>query len=314
MSCFWNRFSRHSAIMRQAARSDVALMMRLVDAPPRTFHVYAIALDIWSMDALPLQPEVVAQRFMSVHLRDLLEDVWGTAPAGVLSVLNRCGQTVHAPEFYFMVQHCLADDRLGMLLRRGTDPVNAALIRSIEDRVRLDPLLDEIRHTLHSEYFACIDWLVYRLRDLQGPAFNERWVRGVLKAVDKRNVKHQVRQLLKAFPPAPAPWPGNEVLRPVETVSGLEEAGRAMSNCLGETPYAFALIQGTAAFYVSNNELVVQISKRPSGHWAIEEIRGPRNSSVNPALEEAIRMTMVREGVLNPRESATDLAHMMRFL
>ena len=314
MSCFWSRFERHSALMRQAARSDAALLARLVDAPPRTFHVYAIALDHWQMGKLPLPAEGVAQRFMSRHLRDLLVSAWGDVPEGALSVLNRCGQVAHPPEFYFHVEACLSDRRMGTLLRRGTDPVTAKLLKSVEERARLDPLLDEVRHPFSEEIFSGLDWLVRRLRELKGCGFNERWMRGVLKAMDKRTAKNQLRQILHAFPPTPAPWPGNDVLRPVETAAGLEELSAKMRNCLNELHFACSLVQGTAAFYVLNDELAVHISKRVDGQWEFEQINGPDNRTVAFDLQEAVRLTLAREGVLSRWESGGDLARMMRYL
>jgi hypothetical protein len=311
MSCFWNRFGRHGALIRAATRGESSLLSRLADAPPRTFHVYAIALDHWLEAEPDIDPVTTGRRLVSQHLKEILQDVWGEVPQASLKVLNRCGNDVQPPEFYWSLQHCLSEPRLAALVRRGTGPVHTVSLERAEERALLDPALDEVRGPMSAELLAGLDWVVRRLRAIKGTAFNERLIRGILKNLERPTLKAQMVQLLRDFPAVGAPWPGDEHLRPIETVSELMATAGTMNNCLDHPRFALGLIRGTDAFYLLENRVAVHVQKSDVFGWGIAEMRGVANRPVPDVTRQAIQLTLERHGF----NLTTDpLAGLSRFL
>lgn len=298
MSSFWKRWGPHAEIMRHAAQAHPSLLSRLADAPDKTFHVYAIRLDRLKADEPDATPERVADILQDGTLGALLEASWGKVPDGTAPVLQRCGPDVWPSLFYGRLRLLLLKKRCSHLLRTARGPVTPALLQHIRTLAGLDPALDALRVRVSPDSLKALHWLLTRLRE-HGAAPDPKWLRERLKTMTDKNWQGRVLALLRLHPPVAAPWPGDALLRPLETPEALRQTSLEMHNCLDSISYALRLIRGRSAFYRWHGDepAALEIRDYGGGAWGLEEANGINNDDLKPDTLLAIQRALAQGGI-----------------
>lgn len=298
MSSFWKRWGPHAERMRRTAIACPVLLRRIADAPDKTFHVYAIRLNALLRAEPGCETGAIAEALTAGELTDLIAAAWGVAPAGALTVLDRCGPDVRDEAFYEALSRCLLDARFNPILRAMPGTVTPRTLTDIEAMSGIHPSLDDLCGRVPAKSLPALHWLLCRLGET-GATLDERWLRRKLRAITPQNWKATLYDLTLAHPPVAAPWAGTGRLKPVESVRELRRTARVMKLCLGEMAYALRLIRRLDAFYVWRGEEVaaIQIELLRPGEWQIYEMNGIDNAALKPETVEAIESEFALGGI-----------------
>jgi hypothetical protein len=112
-----------------------------------------------------------------------------------------------------------------------------------------------------------------------------------------------VRQISRMTMPE-APWPGNDMIRPIKTVDALQTASRDYENCLDSK--VMDVVTGKAYFYEfsGNPRAIVSLEQVSVFGWGVGNIRGRANRAVKPATELEIERAFVEAGFLPRMETS----------
>jgi hypothetical protein len=242
-------------------------------------HLIALAVAHLS---LPVPPEI-GLLLMRASARQVLDPVLGQPPVGIGRALSHLPDAVLSRENYQRLVDLLVDPQAAKVLHH-TDHIDDTAIRILTDLPqklrkplafalanwprKLNGLTDGLQFLVSRGVGSNVDELIAELATVtawpQLAAMVEFWV-GMLP-------------LPEAMPPATV---GNaRRLDRVDTVCSL---GRAWRNCLAT--YGSAIDAGTCAVYLwedGKRSAACLINRHGRLGWLLDEVKGPRNSEVEP--------------------------------
>jgi hypothetical protein len=293
-------FGDHAGRMAKLLRLNPALLQRIVYAPRSAIHSMGAFLHLAPESCRPDQ--TVAEILDERDPRELLRCAIPNAPSRLYRALNRAGDTVHERSFYERLsKHCwgpLSDLLLegGLLNERRLDRVEALL--------KMDPVIISMRGILDRPMYEieAIDILLAFLR-----------AHGAFEKADSElpneaGLPAVLRRLQKALDRIEAPLPDFALPPPfriVRTIGELRIAGRLLNNCVRHiralgTDHWMQLASGTTVYVttIDTPQMLVALRKVGPGLWALDEVRGPDNGSVEgdarTMLIDALRVAGVR--------------------
>lgn len=202
-------------------------------------HEYLLASDqrrqVWHC-WLSTQNEIgdpqQAHHFLSqAKSRDILADVYGCCPPGLISALGKLGAQARQKEFYAALFGVL--NRCGSLarhvhhLKQISDETIFALA-AINDHPLSDRILRVLLKRSKPHRLAEVVWMVSRLTQLLNESEVERAI------LCGGNPARSVEKLIGKLPFPDRPFVGDPRLRPVTSSQDLRALGREFKNCLTE--------------------------------------------------------------------------------
>lgn len=98
----------------------------------------------------------------------------------------------------------------------------------------------------------------------------------------------------------PPPVPPAEWMLPIETEEALETEARDMRHCLSSHRYRDAAAEGRYYAYAVWHELgraTLGITREFGEEWCVDQLRGPANGAVDPAVQAAVAEWAKRHGI-----------------
>ncbi|TIX18970.1 MAG: hypothetical protein E5V41_03700 [Mesorhizobium sp.] len=241
-------------------------------------------------------------RFLTVaKSRQILEDAFGSCPAGMVSALGKFGLFARPEHAYFALHKVLSaggplaqhvyqstkidDDDLVSLVSATGFSVSSRVIRML------------LKCNIPAQVMVELLWVISRLASVPDG-------QDLVRAVAQGRQPAAILANLLSLTPFPAPpFEQIDALIPVTTAEQLRETGKEFGNCLKggeELAYALTSVQnGQRYFYRWNGDHPTLLSFcrcGPAG-WILAERSGPRNSRVPEATIN--RIVEVLTGVPN---------------
>ena len=218
------------------------------------------------------------------NAKDLLRDVYGDCPPGLVTALGKCGARARTRDFYPALVRALARQDLGAKHIRHAGPLSDLAVISIAalpTALQSKPLFAKLcTAAFDEEYFPQACWTLRRLADLGLPDAIDRVVRSGEPTV-------AMSEAVASLPFPEPPWPGADRLRPLTSVEALRVMGDRLGNCLRAraTEYAIKVVTGGSYYYelLGDEPGVVTVeSVRPLG-WVVEDGHGSGNNPISPS-------------------------------
>jgi hypothetical protein len=282
-------------------RADRSLFADLFAIDRSRMHLIALAVAHLN---LPVPPEI-GPLLVRAPARQVLNQVLGQPPVGIRRALNHLPDAVLSRENYRRLVDLLVDSQAAKVLHH-TDQIDDTAIRVLTD------LPQKLRRPLA---FAVADWP----RKLHGLTDSLQFLvsRGVGSNVDELVAElatvtagPQVAGIVEFWVgrlPLPETMPPAMVgngrrLDQVDEVCSL--AGR-WRNCLAS--YGSSIDAGTCAVYLredADRPAACLIKRHGRLGWLLDEVKGPRNSEVQPQQFALIRTAFADVGVHRAKSCA----------
>lgn len=301
---FLNRIF-HASNLRRAAIFAALAEIRLAGIDEVLARLRSVApalcdpnLDIWAQ---------AARALLSLHDREIVLAIFGSVPDGFLGLLARIGADP-LPRGGYRLAHALYADpqhrARARLLRQTPGRITADMI---EVTACLDTAL------LHRNVFArvhnvrqveTVHAALALIRALVPQANDEALHRSLdgLRPSDKDMGRWIERWLRGAtqVPYAP-PIPANDTDLRVLNGPEMVELGRRFRNCAADrVGHLAAGLRCYVEWTGYGGPAVVELRRLSGDHFLIEDMRGPKNCDLDPALAERIRAKLSNFGVLSP--------------
>ena len=235
--------------------------------------------------------------------KDLLRDVYGDCPPGLIAALGKCGAQARSRDFYPALVQALARRDLGAKhirhSRKMTD-LGVMSIAALPSELQFKPLFAKLcTGGFEEEYFAQACWTTKRLADLGPPGVVSRVLRSSEPMV-------AMSEAVARLPFPEPPWPGTDRLRPITSVEALRTAGARLGNCLRDksTEYAIKVAAGSSYYYEWSGDgddagIVTFESVRPLG-WVVEDGHARGNDPIGPSAWSGIQAALTTWADLAP--------------
>ncbi|SEH89010.1 hypothetical protein SAMN02799636_04305 [Methylobacterium sp. 275MFSha3.1] len=255
-------------------------------------------LDVWAQ---------AARALLSLRSREIVQAIYGSVPDGYLGLLARIGADPLPRGVYRLAHGLYADPGQRVrakLLRQSPGRVTADMI---EVAARLDPVLlhrnvlVRVRNVGHVETMHAALALIRALVPQANDEALHRSLDG-LRPSDKDMAAWIERWLRRATrvpyaPPIPANDPDLRVLNGTDLVC----LGRRFHNCGADrVGHLAAGLRCYVEWTGNGGPAVVELRRLSGDHFLIEDLRGPKNSDLDPDLAERIRAKLSTYGVLSP--------------
>jgi hypothetical protein len=245
---------------------------------------------------------VIASGLMGMRVRDIIHDVFGSEPKGLLGALSRCG---HAPldDFNYPLLRAIYDD--------PKNTARAALLRTVSEISdetlqvvwRLPPallrkeVLNQIKMAADIKQYLPALELIERLH----PTITEEDLAFSFSQMPKRaSIGSWVRRWIEKaeFLPLSLPFAGDETLRPLVSGTDIKAVAHRYQNCLRHRIGDVAL--GRACYYEHAEGAIAELKAMSDGHWLLDGIYGPKNEHASPSIVCSVRNKLESAGVLVP--------------
>lgn len=265
------------------------LVERIVEIwQPHRIHEYLLAPDhrrqVWhcwlSSHSEISDPEHTYQILTQAKSADIVTDVYGCCPSGLISALGKLGAQARRKEFYAAL--CGVLKRGGPLarhvhhLKQISDETIFALA-AVNDHPPSDRILKVLLKRSKPHQFAELTWIVSRLTLLLGQADVER------SLVHGGNPSRSVERLIGQLPFPDPPFIGDPRLQPITTGRGLREIGKQLKNCLADrSTWLDAVIDvqaGRSYFYrwVGDQPAILSFDRFASLGWIPHQFEAGNN-------------------------------------
>jgi hypothetical protein len=255
-------------------------------------------LDIWAQ---------VARTLLTLRAREIVLAIYGSAPDGYLGLLARIGGDPLPRGVYRLAYALYADPGQRVrakLLRQTPGRITADVI---ETAARLDPVLlhpEVLQRVRDVGQVETVHAAVALIRALVPKASDEALHRSLdgLRASDKDMARWIERWLRRStrVPYAP-PIPENDT--DLRVLNGLEmvELGRRFRNCAADrVGHLAAGLRCYVEWTGNDGPAVIELRRLSGDRFLIEDMRGPKNCDLDPALAKRIRSKLSSFGVLSP--------------
>lgn len=322
---FWRRWAELDQLVRQLALLHPPFLRKLADAPPHAIHVIAIYLRSTSWGHLCANAKVkhplnlqdanvtrtlrdqtnaatlaaLAQHICRESHERLIVAAIPTVPTTLLlKVLNRCGNDVHAPDFYEHLVVGLSHPESSTLLCDITGQIEPRDLMQLEQARSLDPILHATfcRRRFSLQIATALNRLLQVVRHFHGPDYDNVFADAFTIWEDPERDRH-INRLLNRLPGAPPPWNGDDKLVPIHRPRELSEVARRFQNCLAH--FRLEHIFGQMAFYEWQSDKVPAIVALRYGMpfgWELDDIKGVRNGSIPQVTRTDINARIAAAG------------------
>ena len=238
-------------------------------------HTWHAVLSSQQLSSIPDREQLLRSKF-----KDIIQNVYGTCPPGMVGLLGKLGPFAASAEFYRSAYSILdRDDELAKAVRH-LQKIDTNLVQKLATLPN-DPLTQQIavytlkggRETYDVEELV---WLCNRIGDgdALGLDFN-----GMSKAV---NLTSLIRRRIaeREFPPAP--WSTLATL-PIVSPKALKDVAVKFGNCIAKFDqfYSTSLdVQSGTTYYFQTNSsdpLLLRFNKFGTVGWFLAECWGLRN-------------------------------------
>ncbi|CAA2157198.1 hypothetical protein MBRA_02602 [Methylobacterium brachiatum] len=255
-------------------------------------------LDIWAQ---------AARTLLTLRAREIVQALFGSVPDGYLGLLSRIGGAPLRRGVYRLAHALYADPGQRVrakLLRQTPGRITSDMV---ETAARLDPVLlhQKVLQRVHDVgQVETVHATLTLIRVLVPQANDDALHRSLdgLGASDKDMARWVERWLRRATrlpyaPPIPANDPDLRVLIGLDLV-GL---GRRFHNCGADRAgHVAAGLRCYLEWVGEGGPAVIELRRLTGDHFLVEDMRGPRNADLDPALAERIRAKLSAFGVLSP--------------
>ncbi|MBO9542911.1 hypothetical protein [Caulobacter sp.] len=280
-----------SPLLRLIAPPYAEVLAALWPAPHAPFvtataarrHLICLMLAAEPLGGPPIDVTRLMDLPMRKAIRLALEDV---APEGLRRALEHLGEIAWAPEDYRALVHLLVDPAPAKTLRHA-EAITPDLVRAL---TALPKELREVggvalrvtpaQAALLAETHAVL------AKRLTPEVLDERVTAWGLAPTPKALFTLVVEDFRRELPPAP--HPGTERLRPLETAAAIRDAARRYRNCLVD--YLDTAVDQRAALYEWQPAPGAVVELRPDAFfgWRLDQARLRNNQPVDEATREAI--------------------------
>lgn len=223
------------------------------------------------------------------------EAVYGAPFAEVRSVFRRLAPApLPRGHYAALVRRLLAEPRLGRTLcQLGEVSVGrVAVALTLPPELARAPFVRRVPSVKSAR--ACAALFDMAVKDGRGR-------RDLAAALLRTRKWHQARDLLEeSLTPktliAP-PWPGDDRLKPVSTVSEVVALGHEFRNCLTHRADRWARDQDTAVYVYDGSPKAVCALVLEGGRWRVSEFKGVHNKAVPPPARRDILARFADAGV-----------------
>lgn len=315
----WARWSELHRVVRALAKVCTTFNWLIADAPPKSIHAIAVYLRSeycrtqWPVsaeyadDATPpvtAAPDThrrlisLAQHLCETDHADLLSRALPDCPATMFPILDRCGETVQAPEFYVALSRAIREGWTSPFFHRSAS-IDTDLLRTLERVRSLDPMLHApvAEDRIHLHLAEALNTLLQYMRH-KHPGEVDVIFNDALTRWRPNKFKPQLDSLLTWLPPPNAPWEGDDMLKPLASAAALARASRKYSNCLKKHLLDFSC--GRMAFYEWDDPaepVIISLESQPPLYWNISLMRGIKNAIVNDATCTEIELRLSKAGI-----------------
>jgi hypothetical protein len=239
---------------------------------------------------------------MRMRVRDVIHEVCGSTPNGLVGALSRCG---HDPldEHSYLLLHAICDD--------PKNKARAALLRKVSritDHViklawRLPPALlrpEALNQIKSAEDIAQYSPALRLIQRLHPTVTEENVAFSLSQMPEGASLANWVRRWIESAEclPLSLPFAGDETLRPLVSAPDIKAVARRYRNCLRRRIGDVAL--GRACYYEHVEGAIAELKCLSEGHWLLDGIYGPKNEHVSPHIVRSVRHKLESAGVLVP--------------
>ncbi|MEX2672786.1 MAG: hypothetical protein WD294_11830 [Phycisphaeraceae bacterium] len=261
------------------AQAEPALLMHLFELDRKRMHLIALVLAIG--DGRPSRQLI--QLLAQSSARNVLDHTLAHRPAGLLRALDRLPAAVLSPEGYRHLIELLCEPNGAKVLRHACtiDEIDVCGLHALPNRLRRRPVLDALSWLDGTR--GLVDALHLFADRGAAPSF-EAVVDQFASAANPAELRAKVRRMVEALtlPDALPPvhvGPG----RRLDQAAELRSLAKRWRSCLAT--YIGKVDQGDAAVYLweeSRFEAVCLVERRGRLGWFLRDIKGPRNSELDP--------------------------------
>lgn len=279
-------------------QADRSLYQRLVCAPPRAFHCYAIFLRL-SEDAQKKSDGALAEQMYSENPLDLVREVFPMIGADLLRVLARLGPRVWTADQYRELDQALRSAaRDALMAENRLTPEMVAKARQLKD---LPLLVATITPKLGYNIKTARQFgIIFDILRQYGVLETEAEAAAILRKVRPDRLGRFVGRRLSRIKPPPLPLALPPQLRLMETLADVSKAGHRYANCLADYQGIWrAFIMGELRFleWCGEESGMISIRTYLGNLWVVEEIKGPQNKNLSLRSVEAIFDTLRNAGL-----------------
>lgn len=259
----------------------------------------------WALKACSLEGDptgALATALASVRVRDLIGNVFGATPTGLIGALSRCGSDP-LEEFNYTLLHDIFDDpknKPRRALLRHAPKIDDDLVDVVWRLPKALLRPEVLNHIKSSDDIAQYASALNVLRRLHPKISDEDFALSLSQMSPGSSLAHWIRRWIERalhLPPA-LPFAGDKEMRPLLSASDMKEVARRYQNCLRRRIGDVAL--GRAAYYEHIDGAIAELRGLSKGNWVLEGIYGPQNRHALPGTVRAIRWKLEGAGVLVP--------------
>ena len=282
-------------------RAHPVLAPRLLYAPRRAVHAYAIALyEAPIVDGGESEAELAA-RLASTHPRALLAEAMPGCSARLYAILDRCGETVR-PAIFYQRLHALLLSDLALVVLDAPD-IDDHVLDFAEMLGGMNSVVLHARRALHHSPIRA-----HALQDLLDLLADHGIAAADLadRLSERGGAKALARAVRRLIDRLPLPHPGLAApagFRLTTTVGELRAVGRRFGNCLVgvagryDTGWLEA-VRGQRVYVVRDDPPVVACLRRASeGRWWVEQVSAHANESLSVEARRGLERDLAEAGV-----------------
>lgn len=282
----WDDLSPVVLALMQAEKS---LYQRLVCAPPRAFHCYAIFLRL-SEDARKKSDGALAQQMYHENPLDLVRAVFPNIGPDLLRILARVEPRAWSANEYLDLEQALRTIARDALM--SASRVTPSLVSKVQQLDGLPMLVGTIMPKLgydieKAKHFG----LMFDIMQTWGVLEPEAEAAAILRKVRPDRLSHFVERRLARIKAPAFPVALPSLFRMLDTLSGVRAAGHRYANCLADHYGNWRdYITGQLRILEWSGEepVIMAIRKYLGEIWCVEHIAGAENKPVGPETTAAI--------------------------
>lgn len=290
MLAAWDDLSPVVLALMQAERQ---LYQRLVCAPPRAFHCYAIFLRL-ADDVRQKSDKELAQRMYHENPLDLVREVFPHTGPDLLRLLGRLQPRAWQAHEYLDLEQALhnSNGRDSLLAEGLVGFVTPALVKNILQLHNLPILVATVAPKLGYDIARARDFcLMVEIMQSYGVLEPEAKAAAILRKVRPDRLSTFVQRRLARIkaPPFPVVLPSN--FRLLETVSEVRAAGHRYRNCLADHYGNWRdYITGRLRIleWLGKETAILAVRHYLGELWVVDHVAGAKNERVSRETSEAM--------------------------
>lgn len=242
-------------------------------AEPWWDHLVYLAIEIHGIRSFD-EALYLGDLLSAAPARDICAAILGKKPIGLLSILRKI-RAYPLPLGYYrkLIEVLESDKRLKLLAHRpAVTPDLIDVVSMLPEEVLSPNLISAVGSSTQAEsalyYFDA-------LHKIFPPEDHRRIWQSFSKIKKFDEIGRWFGSWLEKSPAIEAPWPGNSLLRPIQSPRELVEVAKEFKNCL--RAYVTPMVAGRYYFYrwLGGAPAVISLKKDAFFGWVVSNIEGP---------------------------------------